>query len=134
MPQHSYSRCWIHLIWPTFKREKVLHGENARDVTKCLMSIAESNGIHTKALHVNPDHVHALIDLPATQSVDGVVKLLKGSSSRWININRLVDGHFRYSDLGWPTMSAADKKTALENLEDVGISVDADHTAVEATA
>lgn len=44
-----------------------------------------------------------------------------------------VSGHFRYADLGWPTMSAADKKTALENLEDKGISVDIDHTTVEAT-
>lgn len=46
----------------------------------------------------------------------------------------IVLGHLRYSDLGWPTMSAADKKTALEALEDKGISVDIDHTTVELTA
>jgi hypothetical protein len=45
-----------------------------------------------------------------------------------------VLGHFRYADLGWPTISAADKKTALEALEDAGSSVDVDHTTVEATA
>ena len=45
-----------------------------------------------------------------------------------------VLGHFRYTDLGWPTITAADKKTALEALEDAGISVDVDHTTVEATA
>jgi len=97
LPQHSHSRCWIHLIWSTFRREKVLHRENAARVSSCLMSIAESNGIYIKALHVNPDHVHLLIDLPATRSVDKVVKLLKGSSSRWINANRLVIGHFRWA-------------------------------------
>ncbi len=46
----------------------------------------------------------------------------------------VVQGHLRYADLGWPTMSAADKKTALETLEDKGISVDVDHTTVAATA
>ena len=97
MPRHSYSRCWIHLIWSTFRREKVLHGENARRVTNSLTSIAESNGIYIKALHVNPDHVHALIDLPATQSVDGVAKLLKGSSSRWINTSGALMGHFQWA-------------------------------------
>ncbi len=61
------------------------------------MSIAESNGIYTKALHVNPDHVHALIDLPRTCSVDDVVKALKGCSSRWINSSGLLVGHFRWA-------------------------------------
>ena len=50
--------------------------------------------------------------------------------SCWI----FVLGHFRFADLGWPTITAADKKTALEALEDAGISVDVDHTGVEATA
>ncbi len=43
-------------------------------------------------------------------------------------------GHFHYDDLEWPTMSAADKKTALEALADRGVTVDVDVTGVEATA
>ncbi len=42
-------------------------------------------------------------------------------------------GHFHYDDLAWPTMSAANKKTALEALADRGITVDVDVTDVEAT-
>jgi hypothetical protein len=45
-----------------------------------------------------------------------------------------VLGHLHYDDLVWPSMSAANKKSALEALEDAGISVDIDHTDVEATA
>ena len=61
------------------------------------MSIAESNGIYIKALHVNPEHVHVLIDLPPTRSVDEVVKALKGSSSHWTNASGLVVGRFRWA-------------------------------------
>jgi REP element-mobilizing transposase RayT len=61
------------------------------------MSIAESNGIYIKALHVNPDHVHALIDLPPTRSVDEAVKVLKGCSSREINAGGFLMGHFRWA-------------------------------------
>jgi len=43
-------------------------------------------------------------------------------------------GKYRYSDLVWPTMSAANKKTALEALQARGIIVDADLTTVEETA
>jgi len=57
----------------------------------------EGEDIYLKSIHVNPDHVHALIDLPPTRSVDEVMKTLKGSSSRWINANRFVVGHFQWA-------------------------------------
>jgi REP-associated tyrosine transposase len=47
-----------------------------------------------RANHVNPEHVHALIDLPTNCSIEQVLKLLKGASSHWINQNRLVKGKF----------------------------------------
>jgi REP element-mobilizing transposase RayT len=37
-----------------------------------------------------------LIDLPTNKSIEEVVKLVKGSSSHWINENRLLRGRF-----GW---------------------------------
>jgi len=48
--------------------------------------------------------------------------------------NVYVGGKFHYDDLVWPTMSSADKKTALEALQARGIIVDIDITKVEATA
>ncbi len=45
---------------------------------------------------VNPDHVHALIDLPTALSVEKVVQLLKGSSSHWVNSNDIVTGKFAW--------------------------------------
>ncbi|HEY2680477.1 MAG TPA: transposase [Candidatus Udaeobacter sp.] len=45
---------------------------------------------------VNPDHVHALIDLPTALSIEKVVQLLKGSSSHWINSSDLLTGKFAW--------------------------------------
>jgi REP element-mobilizing transposase RayT len=45
---------------------------------------------------VNPDHVHALIDLPTALSIEKVVQLLKGSSSHWVNSSELVTGKFAW--------------------------------------
>ena len=47
--------------------------------------------------YVNAEHVHALIDLPTTLSIDDCLKLLKGSSSHHINFNRLVNNKFRWA-------------------------------------
>jgi REP element-mobilizing transposase RayT len=41
--------------------------------------------------YVNADHVHALIDMPTSYSIEEVMKLLKGSSSHWINDRKLLD-------------------------------------------
>jgi REP element-mobilizing transposase RayT len=46
--------------------------------------------------YVNPEHTHALIDLPTAYSVEDVTKLLKGASSHWINQNRVIGSRFRW--------------------------------------
>ena len=43
---------------------------------------------------VNADPVHVLIDFPTNISVEECVKLLKDSSSHYINQNRLIDTKF----------------------------------------
>ena len=54
----------IHLIWATSNRERMLFGDTAIKVSNFLSQYAESKGIVMKVNHVNPEHVHALIDLP----------------------------------------------------------------------
>ena len=94
MSVHSYSRCWLHLIWATLNRERMLFGEVAMKVSSFLCQYAESKGIYMKVNYVNPEHVHALIDLPTQYSIEDVFKLLRGGSSHWVNQNRLLRGKF----------------------------------------
>ena len=49
-----------------------------------------------KINYVNPEHVHALIDLPTSLCTEELMQLFKGSSSHWINETNLVPGKF-----GW---------------------------------
>ena len=72
----------------------MLFGEVASRVSGFLSNYAESKGIYMKVNYVNPEHVHALIDLPTHYSIEEVFKLLKGSSSHWINQDRLLRGKF----------------------------------------
>ena len=94
MSVHSYSRCWLHLIWATWNRERILVGDAAIRTSNFLSQYAESKGIYVRVNYVNPEHVHALIDLPTRYSIEEVLKLLKGASSHWINQNRLIRGKF----------------------------------------
>jgi len=96
MSLHSYSRCWIHLIWGTLNREKILHQEARVRVSKFLADYSASKDIYMKINYVNADHVHVLIDLPTHLSIEEVAKLLKGSSSHWINKNRVIAQRFSW--------------------------------------
>jgi len=97
MSMHSYSRCWVHLIWGTLNRERVLNKKAAAGLLQYLLEYADEQGMYMKINFVNADHVHALIDVPTGLSIEKVVQLLKGSSSHWVNSNELVTGKFAWS-------------------------------------
>ena len=96
MSAHSYSRCWVHLVWGTLSRERVLNKKAAAELSRYLVKYADEQGVFMKINFVNLDHVHALIDLPTGLSIEKVAQLLKGSSSHWINSNDLVTGKFAW--------------------------------------
>jgi putative transposase len=97
MSAHSYSRCWIHLIWGTLHREKLLSETAAAHVSHYLTKYIESKGVHMRINCVNPDHVHALVDLPTSLSIEELAHLLKGSSSHWwIKSNDIILGKFAW--------------------------------------
>ena len=96
MSAHSYSRCWVHLVWGTLSRERVLNKKAAAELSRYLVKYADEQGVFMKINFVNLDHVHALIDLPTGLSIEKVAQLLKGSSSHWVNSNDLVTGKFAW--------------------------------------
>jgi len=96
MSLHSYSRCWLHLIWTTLDREPMLTKPAAAKASRFLTKYAREKNIYMKVHFFNPEHVHALIDLPTGKSIEEVVQLFKGSSSHWINENRLLRGRFSW--------------------------------------
>lgn len=96
MSTHSYARLWIHLIWETLGREPMLDKRAAALASQNLTNYARTKEIYMKINYFNPDHTHALIDLPTSMSIEDVIKLFKGSSSHWINDNQLVRGRFAW--------------------------------------
>ena len=96
MSLHSYSRCWLHLIWGTLNREKILPKVAAARVSHYLTDYSKGKGFYMKINHVNADHAHALVDLPTSLSIEELMQLFKGSSSHWINANDVLPGKFAW--------------------------------------
>ena len=96
MSNHSYTRLWTHLIWETLRREPILDKRAAARASSFLSDYSKERGIYMKINYFNADHTHALIDLPTNICIEELIKLFKGSSSHWINQQKMLRGHFSW--------------------------------------
>lgn len=64
---HSHTRVFIHLIWATKSRERMLTRDIRPLVRRHLADYAKENNIHCETLNVQMEHVHRLISLQSTQ-------------------------------------------------------------------
>jgi len=88
MSVRSYTKIWIHYVWGTKDRDKLLlDREFRKKVSKHLSKNSIKKDIFMKINYVNSDHVHALVDLPTNKTIEEVARLLKGELSSWINNN-----------------------------------------------
>ena len=86
----------MHLVWATLERRPLLAKPATAKLSAHLHDYAKDKGIYMKINFVNPDHVHALIDLPTNLAIEDMMQFFKGSSSHWVNEQNLVTGKF-----GW---------------------------------
>ena len=110
MAVHSYSRCWLHLIWGTLHDEKILTSDLRSALSGYFYDYAQKKGIYMRINFVSPDHVHALIDLPRHLSIEEIFHLLKGSSSNWINQNDFLKEKFAWAK-GYAGFSVSHSKS-----------------------
>lgn len=53
-------------------------------------------GIQIDVVNGMQDHIHVLFKMPILQNTSEVIKLIKGSSSKWINDQYFPSGKFRW--------------------------------------
>jgi putative transposase len=81
---NTYTSLYYHVIFSTKNREPWLGGGIRERLWPYLGGTARDNGMKAFEVGGVADHVHVLISIPPTRAVADAVKLIKGSSSRWI--------------------------------------------------
>ena len=85
-------RIYAHLSWTTFARLPLIHERVAKFLCRFLLEEATRHGARAIEIGVVRDHVHMLLELPATFDVPRMVQGLKGASARLANRDGLA-GH-----------------------------------------
>ena len=75
---------------------KLLNKEAASRLSRYVTEYGDTKGAYMKINYVNADHVHALVDLPTSLSIEELIQLLKGNSSHWVNANNILPGKFAW--------------------------------------
>ena len=90
-------RIFAHLSWTTFARLPLIDARVAAFLEKFLDAECQRQGARMVAVGIVHDHVHLLIELPATFDVPRLVQGLKGASARIAN----RDGIAGHESLRW---------------------------------
>ncbi len=79
---HTVSRPGVHVVWSTKYRYSVLKGDIQIRCRTLLIQICEAEDVVILKGVVSKDHVHMHMEYRPSLSVSGLVKKLKGRSSR----------------------------------------------------
>ena len=74
--------CQYHVIWCTKYRRKVLDIQIQGRLKQLIREKQEAYGYHIREVETQPEHVHLLIEIPPTHSVDKMVGKIKGYTSK----------------------------------------------------
>lgn len=85
---NTYTKCYIHLVWSTKHRERLISNKTKPLVEKLIVGIAKDCSLIPIAVYAMPDHIHLLVAVPPTRSISDVVGHIKRRSSKIHNENQ----------------------------------------------
>ena len=94
----SWISVYVHFVWATKNREPLLKDGIRNSVFSHIRENARIKGIQIDHINGWVDHVHCLVSLGSDQTLENVMKLIKGESSYWINQNHLTKTKFRWQE------------------------------------
>ncbi len=94
--KHSHTKIWIHIIWATKNRERILFEDPAIKLFNFMTQKASEINVPLESLNIQPEHIHMLIDLPTNICLSDFMQKIKGGSSHWINDKNILSNKFAW--------------------------------------
>ena len=95
---NTYTQIHIHFVFAVKFRNGIINSQWKNTLYKYITGTIHNNNHKLLAINGTSDHIHILIGLRPSQSISDLMKDVKQSSSKWINENKLVKGHFEWQE------------------------------------
>ena len=78
---HTIWHCQYHILWTPKYRLRILAGQVASEVSRCIRVFSEQKGCEVIELSVQIDHVHLIVLVPPKISISDFVGIVKGRTA-----------------------------------------------------
>jgi len=79
-------------------RQSLIAPEWKEQLNKYITGIVQNHGHKMIAVNSMPDHLHVFFGFRPDQSLSDLMRLVKGESSEWINLQRFTPAVFRWQE------------------------------------
>ena len=107
---NTYTQLHIHAVFAVKRRACLIQKEWKGDLYKYISGIVQMHNHKMLIINGMPDHVHMFFGMRPTQSLSNLMQDVKGSSSKWVNDHKLVNGRFEWQE-GYGAFSYAKSQT-----------------------
>lgn len=95
---NTYSQINIHCVFAVRGRENILEDTFRLELHRYMAGILKNDGSFPLAVNGWLDHVHVFFELQPSMSVSDQIRMLKATSSKWMNDNKHVKGKFNWQE------------------------------------
>ncbi len=95
---NTYTQIHIQVVFSVQNRISLIQDSWKDELFKYITGIIKNNGHKPLSINGMPDHIHILIGLRPAQSLSELLQDIKGSSSKWINNKKLIQGRFSWQE------------------------------------
>lgn len=95
---NTYSQINIHCVFAVKGRENLISEKLSDDLHRYMSGILKNDNAYPLAVGGWKDHVHVFFELHPDSKISDLMRMLKASSSKWINDNKFVSGKFRWQE------------------------------------
>ena len=78
---HTIWHCQYHIVWTPKYRFRILEGEVAQEVSRCVRSFSSQKQCEVMELNVQKDHIHLIVMIPPKLSVSDYMGITKGRTA-----------------------------------------------------
>ena len=95
---NTYTQIHIQCVMAVKYRQSLIAPEWKEQLNKYITGIVQNHGHKMIAVNSMPDHLHVFFGFRPDQSLSDLMRLVKGESSEWINLQRFTPAVFRWQE------------------------------------
>ncbi|MFB9842786.1 IS200/IS605 family transposase [Mucilaginibacter ginsenosidivorans] len=95
---NTYTQIHIQCVMAVKYRQALIQPEWKDQLQKYITGIVQNHGHKVIAIDNMPDHLHLFFGFRPNQSLSDLMRIVKGESSEWINLQRFTPTVFRWQE------------------------------------